>query len=581
MNDALYQSLRERFVQGPTLESVTEALERETVSSDDVATVLVELHNEHRIDLASLMTELRNSTEGAPRFFRILDVLRKCLPKVEQPNTALLRAVVHLQKEGAGDYVGDMVTTAYFDLLATDANMSSAALADVERSPEDLAMMIPGILRSLAQKDPGSAIEHAVRLCMDGDRHLAPAAVFAVTSLPVEGHQERTLQVATVLSRLAREDAEEDMRAALLNALSSPFVSEVLSESELTKVLAVVSSRRGALLVHAAASIVAVNPVLRVACVRRACFDLWVGVKLENVRTIGQIDLALARLIDSGLQDEAVHSLSRLLSRESPAPTIEQFKFFRHSLRARIDLDLVVALRWITSGVQSLEAAAADLIEVEQDGQRDWLGAIRAEVGTNRKLRIVAVRKCFGYYFLKPALCACLAIDLLESAIDRDESDFVVSLLFEVVLINYPRITLQVVAERRQRSSPEVTRYLQDLVARWDVYSAELGRGNGLAALQPSESQRVADHKRTSQQMQEAWKAAVDRSTLLRLIPRQILLFGEGAVTYVHEENAPLRRIESPLGSHSAGFDVARLAFIDPLGLDQLQRALKRGEVNL
>jgi len=70
--------------------------------------------------------------------------------------------------------------------------------------------------------------------------------------------------------------------------------------------------------------------------------------------------------------------------------------------------------------------------------------------------------------------------------------------------------------------------------------------------------------------MEEATKESEKKSIFSGLFTKQVLLYGNTTVSYMHDGQGKKHRQEMPLGKHSVEFEIPRMALLDLLGIEHL-----------
>ena len=72
-----------------------------------------------------------------------------------------------------------------------------------------------------------------------------------------------------------------------------------------------------------------------------------------------------------------------------------------------------------------------------------------------------------------------------------------------------------------------------------------------------------------------SFKAAQRESVLLNMVHRQVILHGNGTLTYVAPPGGARQPMEMQLHEHGVSFEMPRVEIVDPVGLDYMLRLLR------
>ena len=117
--------------------------------------------------------------------------------------------------------------------------------------------------------------------------------------------------------------------------------------------------------------------------------------------------------------------------------------------------------------------------------------------------------------------------------------------------------------------------HVQRALEEADQYISDLKSVGVVKEIHPSESQRQTVRLRNADEMRKAQKDAMDKSVLLSLVSRSVILHGRRTITFVEEPGNKRRPLEMEMTSHSVEFELPRMEIVDPVGLDFLLRVFR------
>ncbi|CAJ0735977.1 hypothetical protein R76696_01124 [Ralstonia mannitolilytica] len=542
---------------------------------DSLFEELATIHNQGWIDIVDAFRGLDSHNPQHPDFFLARYVFEKTLPSLNASIDAVISCVLHLYHAAGQDLAAGTIINSYIQFCTKDPERPRTALELIEQRPSELIDMMSATIIAGSQLDFTYYIEAILRLSRHSDIEIRRRAIWSISKI----HWTKETPVPDSIKNLLISTTESENDGVTLgNSVRSAFaiykqdrklsrISFCIIESALNK------NSEDAL--HAAAELLWLNTNDLPENLLHLIATNLTKVKPENSGTVRNIDYGIANLLNKENPEEGLKLLENLLVTHGGNIDLEILDSAAHVIRNNTVLTSKILTRWLLRGEPRLCEAVHDIAGmVHGDKIRMEVDATEFDPTNNDHVIFIA-RKAIGYFFIEPVTAASVVISLMRYSHHKETLEMLGNLLFNPLLINYPRTTSEYIKEQIERESGDIRILLNKAISSITEYLDILQGVPELPALHPSQSQRETYHRRSSESMAETMKAAEKKSTLANLVSRSTLLYGSTSIYYQESMDGARHRVEMPLTSHGFSVEFPRMDNIDPYDLNYMLRVFR------
>ena len=284
----------------------------------------------------------------------------------------------------------------------------------------------------------------------------------------------------------------------------------------------------------------------------------------DATATIRLIDLILLKWDLDGDRKRVLHLLRHLLSNGDNSIDVETLGSFRHRLtKGPGDLLGWYVVSLLLTGDTRLSLAAGGLLPHKE--APDGLDIDLTEFALDSAWVSFLAQRILGYCLAHRAGASALLLSCLRAASAENRADLE-TLVLSNFLMNYPGEIEWFEASVSSNDPAELS--VKRLSSSLASYLEELQQTGFCTAFKPSSRELLLQAHRQADLARKIWKEAQERSVMFQLVPRSVLLYGSGAVYYVHADNdSDPQREEMSLASYDQTIEIPRLEMLDPVGL--------------
>nr|VFJ42494.1 MAG: hypothetical protein BECKDK2373C_GA0170839_100130 [Candidatus Kentron sp. DK] len=566
--------------EGRLLDYIDEQWRAERDDRDPLSEELARFHNEGKIDVVAAFGKLKNE-KGSLDFFLTGHIFEKILPRIDAPILEVMECVLHLYREAGDDLAAGSIFTPYTDFCAASTDRPKEAIRLVDTLGDKLAGLLTPSLVAGSRLDAEQYLDEAIRLSAHRDAVIKKEALFSLGRLeyPEEGDLPEK-----ALTRLEQAMEEESEDSPLANIIDSAFGLYKKRESLGTRVTGLIDT---ALAKGGDFSLYAASRILFLG--KKEIPEPLLDKLLLHLRRVNPSHKGILMYIDYGLEkllagkdwEKAIRFIEALLSAHAEPLSIKALDgVIRELFKNRGGLLNRVMTRWFLRGESVLCEAIYDV--VSHGGLRnDLILAVDGDElhPANPDQILFLARKAIGYLFIRPVTAASIVLSLLEYVEDEKTKEKLTKLLFDPLLINYPGKVADYLKGQVESETEAVQEVCKAALASLDQYMDDMKSARNIPELHPSQSQREAYHRHHSKQMSEIMRQGEEKSVLLPLVSKSVLLYGRRSVIYAGKSGDETSRRHIPLQKHSVSFEIPRLSHIDPFDMNYMLRVFQTEEI--
>lgn len=565
-NDAMTKAVMDSISEGTILQRIAESgFQEETEDQDALVCALAHIHNTSAIDIVALFRSEQLDQVGSFVFFTLQHVFCSTLPLIDAELPSVVATVRVLVAKAGADGAAFLPNMAFREWCKKSSARAAAGLELIKRDPGLYTDVSAFILEAGAAHDRELYVREAMNIAEDEREEISYAALTAIGRIDLSQHNELQTEVFELIEKkIGERGSDGRVACALTTSLAHLERAPDQLRSRLVRLVESACRRAGDHTRYALAQGLLYQ--------RKALGDEAVDLILSTLTltsnteggTINAIDTALSQWDFTGDGARVFEFLKNLLSKTEDAIEIEDLNSFLSSIQrgapppvawyvASLLLTgehrLCLAANTMAENVESIDAFDLDLSSFELDDA--W--------------RLFLCRKALGYLTLKPRAIAGILIASLRDA-GSDARRTIVDLMFNPLLQNFPGLSepLECIGSN---SADTAQPFVQEAIDRLSAYLRDLKSVGSIPEFRPTENERHLIHQRQADFSRDVRRLAEEKSVLMSLVHRSVLLYGTSSICHVHtSDDAEPRRVEIPLTSHIHTIELPRLDTIDPVG---------------
>ena len=541
---------------------------------EDFPLEIAALHNDGHINVVAEFAKLDNRKGSGPDFFMMRRVFETALPHIDAPMRDVMHCVLHLYQGASQDMAAGTVFNSYIAYCEKDPARPLEAMKIIEGEHDQFADTLPSTIAAGSRIDNQYYLSEALRLGRHPAKVLRRRAVFALARIEWPKGANVPEGALAGLEKSVTEDDDEILASVVKSAFAF-YQQDKTTEARVIALIDNALSKGDKYALHAGADIFRFETKESPTYLLDVLIGHQKQVKPANKGTLDNMDGGITTLLKEAAAEKALRFLEELLLLNTDTLTIENFNSAAGEILRNKALLSRVTTRWFLNGASAL---CESVNRIAQKSDNDTLSIeIDANELTTKDFKhiVFVARKAVGYlFFTKPVTAASILISLMRPAPDDETREYLGELLFNSLLMNYPRSVREYVEAQAQQEAGKVKATLDKALAELTTYLETLSDVPVLAALHPSQAHREAYNrymrKSFEASMNEAEKETKKEHFLLNFFSESTLLYGRKAITYIHTGGVPSRRMEIPMTSHSVQMEVPRMEHLDEHGLNYM-----------
>lgn len=237
--------------------------------------------------------------------------------------------------------------------------------------------------------------------------------------------------------------------------------------------------------------------------------------------------------------------------------------FSRELLRKHRELLNHIVTKWFLSGDSTLCHGVSDLLH-DVTGMDVELEAEMALLGDEVK-QVFVSHKAVGWLFTRPIAAASFILSIYETGSRTTRRD-IDQVLYEPLLLSYPGELKRFFQSCIDKGFQE--RPCERLLGKLQVYQSDIEKVAGLKELMAPRENITAYWKESNKSMQAAYEDASRGSIIDLIATKQMLLYGNSSIYYLHRGDGEQVRQEMKMQSFSHSTEMPMLNILDPESLD-------------
>jgi hypothetical protein len=536
----------------------------------DIAT----LHNDGHVDVLTEFLNLNQVVPGGPDLFVTLHVFEKVLPLIDAPVHDVIRTVLDINQCAVQGHSAGSIFDGYIGFCAKDPLRPQQALVLIEAEPGQFADILPATIAAGSSIDTSHYLGEVIRLSRHSEKILRQRAVFALSRVQWPNEANVPDSAITALE-VAAAEVDSEILASVIKSAFTFYQQDKTTESRVTLLIGDALERSDDHTLHAAAMLLGFHSKEIPQPLLDILLSQLMNVNPANRGTIERIDFGIAHLLNGIDVEKGLRFLEAFLLMNSKILTIKMFRSVAHEICQSKDLLSKVMTRWFLKGACILCENIHELGGTHH-GDNLFIDIDPAELQTMDGSQVVFVaRKAIGYFFMEPVTAASIVISLMRHTLDEQVLGELGQLLFEPLLLNYPRSVAEYLETQRAQMSEKAKEVIDKSLASISSYLVELRSIPKLPALNPSQANQESYRRHMSDLITKSHNAAEKESVFFELVSRSTLLYGREVIDYIQSKEGEDERTVTPMISHGIEMEFPRIEHFDAWGLDYMIRVFR------
>ena len=563
------EALVRDFASGKLIDTLFGKYSRSWGREEKIVEAIASAHNEHAIDVLSIVTDTELEAVKRHDFFHGQGLYCKLIPRLQCSALKMIEAVDCLIRAAGNDGAAGLPGNALAVWFAADPARPQEMLKLVESGNSIARSVIPLSLGSAPSEARTGLLRCLHMAARSVDDPARCNAIFGLGQTDPESEDEWALLLATL--EAGASDVEDLVRAATVAAAARRIRAGCGAHTAPVEavVARAVQTECGERLLHQCADALWLDGKDLSAGLRATLLRVMLGVDPANRGTIDHLDHALGDLVRHSDAKRAADFLAELLPRHDGKLKLKHFNstcYAVHEQPPTVLHDWIVG--WLLDGRFDLcRHLSGGLFESQMNEHALEIDFSR--YGLNDLEYPYLARKAIGYLFLQPLTVASIIISLVrfapKSAIKELEE-----LLFDPMLLNYGGFAKEFLEPVSKNKSDRARKTASNALARIKAYLEALNAARDIIELRPSERQRQMELQRNSDAMAEAHSLADKKSVFADIFTKVVVLYGNRTISYINHPKAKPRRMETKMQSHGVSFEMPRIEIVDPVGLQKM-----------
>jgi hypothetical protein len=535
--------------------------------------VLVELHNEKKINIIELFKSLSNNSDIS--FFSMRGILEELLPQLEAPVLDVMECVLHLIKEAKNDLAAKSPLTSFQNFCSISSYRVNEALMLINISGDKFTDFLFPTLVAGSYLEMDDCFDKVFSMIDDEDIEVRRIAVCSIGQLRYPEGSNLINTAFLCIESVIRKEVDENLLGNILRATIELYKFDDSMVDRVINLIDKIMENKAEFPLQIAASTISQNCIKFPEILLDTFLKHFLQTQITNENLIHNLDYAISVIFKDIDQAKGIDFLEKIL-------IINSSHFSLSSLRSTIqeifndkDLFSLILLKWFLEGNVILCEGISSIIDIVGNNEVSIsVQASKLELDDSDQLFFIA-RKAIGYLFVHPIAAASIICCLIKEASDKTTVQKLSSLLFNPLLINYSGELSDYLKKHLDSENSQVKLAAQSSLKELDEYFNILESTGDIPELYPSQSQREAERRRTYRMMSIAMKGAEKKSVFLSILPKSVMLYGNKIIYYAHQQDGSSNRCETPLHKFSNKVEIPRLAHVDPFGLDYMLRIFR------
>lgn len=532
---------------------------------EELYSILIQLHNEKKIDVISAFEQIQRDNESYD-FFMLQRMLERILPKINYDSVeSVMKVLKRCMILVTGNMTSGLLVNPFIEFCKQNEKRIEEALGLSLKSLDKEIDFISIVLLAGLEVDFDKYYKQLEILIGDLDEIVQIGAVRVLGQFYSQSETRNIHKSFELLKKVIHETEKVNIKEVALKSLCKLLILDVKLEKEGIEIIEhVLFKPTDTMLYNIAELLFFYNKNLS----WKLKDYLWSQLKAINPKhndTIRNIDHALYSIAEEN-KSKAIQYLEKILLENLNGIGVENFCVFKSFLMKNEKSLNYLVTKWLLSKNITLCKYAYELIPSSENGRAISIDKRLALLLKKEDYLFLAKKSC-GYLFTKPVSALSYLVSLLESSpFDKGIID-IEELIYDPILINYSGKTREYLYKIYSQSSAKVRNSLDRVTKRLDKYLNEIKSINYIAEFEPTSKQREAYSRYWNDSFSA--KDLQPKGFFSSFFKTQVLLYGSSSINYIiHNPNEKGQRQEVFMHPQTISTELPRMSIINPIVLD-------------
>lgn len=539
----------------------------------DVTHTFVNLHNSSSINLFKEFYKLDN--DKTINFFSTRHLLEDALPNLEIHDIdEMLVTLEKLIQEAGDDWAAGRPVSSFGQLLETDIEFAKKVLAHLKSHDYSINFLTKTLL-SISLKDLEFAINQSKEIIQEDISTKVGYTLLALGQMNYNDNHQLLPKAIEILCSYQYQEKEKSIQALLISGLleisKNKLDSYEVIKEKITSIINYNSYE--ASLIHVCITQLFYDHRVLPSEIKALLLETIPYIHPSSNNTIHYLDMVIPYLYKES-ETRIVELLENFFTQSDFQVDISQFPSLKSYLHDNSEKLSSLITRWFLSKSIQLNRFATDLI----DSNKIELSFDMKQLSeASSTAHLFLAKKACGWFFMNPAVAISLIYSVLKNC-PLDQTDDIVEIIFNPLLLSYPQITSEFLEKNKENLTQEECQKIEDKLEKLRQYHQGLSTANKLKELRIDQVKDFEYRRYQQRIMNKAYEEARKKSPLLSFVSESTILYGKTTAFTVETPQGTQRQI-MPLHSFSQSIDFPSMEILDSTSLHHTLLTFKIEEV--
>ena len=529
------------------------------INRDEYGNILADLHNEKRISLTSetFIRQINNLEKDI--FWQIVHAFNKAIPKIECEWVDIIKLVNALTENAKGDLFANQPRRSFIQWCKNNQIQAESIIESTKKTDETAMDWCRLALLGL------NNIQQIFDLYDNPKRQIQKIAISAIGDIDIKTIAGINNSINICASQI-KDNLDSDQTEISIESLFKLWkkgrtihkqdeIIDFITENINNKISVLLS----AMLFYHCEGITQrnINKILT-HLVAESDIEVanqlhWIGMTLYNRDAKWSFKLVA----------DAIRKLLAQTTEETDNEGLHAFVEWSQESTENISY---VTSSWLLNGnmISRTLLSNSILYNIDKDIQA-WIH--KKDLPPDTQTQIFLARKCIGFLMFQPITAGTILFSIVKNG-TSEARIYAEDLLWNPLLLSFGGKFKDFSKDLKQDKSKRIAKIATKLTHQYAKYTKDITSTGNLVEFEVSSRKQQAKYIKTQKFKQQVKEQTDKRSTLLDLVQKQVLLYGNKTLySYKNGNGAPTYEI-SPLTHFSHSFEIPRLGIIDEANLE-------------
>ncbi|OBW95303.1 hypothetical protein [Gallibacterium salpingitidis] len=546
------------------LEFIQENYLNDRVEENLIAKALIELHNEHYVDVIALFNHSGEETENVD-FYIISEFFGKIILNLDASVIDIITCINYFSlEENIGVSYNLLESLRQFcrqDYLRIK-ELYEFSISNINANIKYLKIaFLEGLCISESEY-----LDYLVQLLNSENETIKSELIFILGNIIYKTESNLNIIWQTI-KKISKDSFSDELLAAGMHTIFSIYKQSSSFEIHFLNFLEEHIYYVGNKSISEALRILLFEQDKLTADIEKILLLVCECIKSADKEVIRLLDSVLKSFIVNGKYDKSITFLEKFFENNEYNISMTCFDTFIREIHNYKDIYLSNLLtRWFLSNNYQLQRCAYDLF-YEFDSIKEFHIKFDNSLFDKKYINICLflAKKSIGWFFYKPNI----AISLIESVIVKASEQEIIdikSLIFDYLFISYPDYInnyFEKLSKLDRKEDSKLKNIACCLLSEFYIYQDEIKKVYEFKDLEINNYDKFLFRKFLQKQFDRAKEKTEEQSILSLFCHKRVLLYGNEAI-YVHTIDKQNSRRVIPVKSYNYPLNIPRLSYFNP-----------------